>query len=400
MTIKFSSREIHFLKTDSDGSYLKPPEIYFSDLLLTETAHVKAFEKRLDLADIPENGFLCTVFRSSPDAVRTIEKFFNEFSRPNRGLIFETLSPDSLVMACWDESGSENPDHLVKILKKKMSAALRADIMAGTAYYPFRNFTRKQTFANALKAIDHAAFFGPGSIICFDATSLNICGDRLYQLGKCSEAIREYRQGLEISPSDINLINSLGVCYGVMGQLEKAGKEFKKAMALNPDEPMVLYNTGLLHHIRGDIDKAVSYLHKAHAVNNSIFHIELLLGDLLKKKNKPDTAILHLDRAGELNPLSALVFRLKGEIYLEEKQFEKAGMEFNKAIKTNPNDALSLSGYAMALERQDKNLSIALSFARKSIDLDPDNHVFKKRLWAIEEKINGIGPEKSQMKTA
>jgi len=400
MTIKFSSKEIHFLKTDSDGSSLKPPETYFSDLLLAKTPQAKAFEKRLSQAELPENGFLCAVFKTSAHAVRTIEKFFNELATPDRGIIFETLSSDCIVMACWDESGSKNPEHLVKILKEKMSDALRADIMVGTAYYPFHNFTEKQTFANALKAIDHAAFFGPGSMICFDATSINICGDRLYQLGKCREAIREYRQGLEIAPSDINLINSLGVCYGVMGQLEKAGKEFEKAMTINPDEPMVLYNTGLLHHIEKNTDKAISYLQKAHAVNSSIFHVELLLGDLLKKKNKPKKALFHLDRAAELNPSSGLVLRLKGEIYLEKNQFDKAGMEFNKAIKINPGDAFSLSGYAMALERQNKNLSIALSFAKKSLALDPDRQVFQERLWAIEEKINGIDPEKNQMKTA
>jgi hypothetical protein len=37
MTTKFSSKEIHFLKTDPDDLNIKPPENYFSDLLLDKT---------------------------------------------------------------------------------------------------------------------------------------------------------------------------------------------------------------------------------------------------------------------------------------------------------------------------------------------------------------------------
>ena len=44
-----------------------------------------------------------------------------------------------------------------------------------------------------------------------------------------------------------------------------------------------------------------------------------------------------------------------------------------------------MSGYARAMALQKRNLPIALSFAKKSIALDPDNEIYKRRLEEIED---------------
>jgi len=159
-------------------------------------------------------------------------------------------------------------------------------------------------------------------------------------------------------------------------------------MQIKPNELMVTYNIGLLHQIKGDIDKAIIYLRKAHGIDSNVAEVELLLGALLIKNNHPKMALPHLEKAGEVNPESGLSFRMKGEIYLKDKLLEKADQEFNKAIKINPGDANALSGYAKSLEFQNKNLNIALSFAKNSVDLEPGNKLFKKRLKAIQLKLN------------
>jgi len=407
MTIKFSSKEIHFLKTDSDDFNIKPPEDYFSDLLLTKTAQTKAFQKRLSNAKIPGGGFLCAVIQISSDesnpvqekAKTTFEAVFNSFLDNKRG-IWESLNETSFVMAFWDYTSVEKASGLILLLKEKISTALKAGILMGIASFPYHDFSKIQTFTNALKAIDHAAFFGPDTLVHFDATSLNISGDRLYQLNKCDMAIKEYQKGLEINPNDINLINSLGVCFGIMGKLDKAKREFKKAMTINPNEPMVIYNMGLLYQIKGDIDKAVIYLRKAHDIDPLVFEVELLLGQMLIKKEHPGQALPHLEAASRTNPESGLAFRMKGEIFLADNHPEKADHEFNRAIKLNPCDAASLSGYANSLELQEKNLNIALTFAKNSIALEPDNKLFKKRLNAIQDKIEGRTLLEDKIKTA
>jgi tetratricopeptide (TPR) repeat protein len=406
MTTKFSSKEIHFLKTDSDESNIKAPESYFSDMIQEETLQLKAFEKRLVETSIPGEKFLCAAIHISSamsevileKAKDTFEATFNSLLDNKRG-IWESLDETSFILAFWDYDNEKKASQLILSIKKRISEALKAKILIGVATFPFHDFSKAQTIGNALKAIDHAAFFGPDTLIEFDATSINICGDRLYQLNKAKPAIEEYKKGLDIAPTDINLMNSLAVCYGVMGELEDAKLQFEKAMKINPSEIMVIYNLGLLHKIDDNIDKAIIYLRKAHGADDSIFEVELLLGHLLFKNGRSDQALPHLERAARIKPESSIAFRMQGEIYLENERPEKAASAFNKAIKINPSDATSLSGYAKSLELQEKNLTIALTFAKQSIALDPSNKTFKARLRIIQEKIDNTPVQEKTIKS-
>ena len=75
-------------------------------------------------------------------------------------------------------------------VKEQLSRRRRETVSMGCARYPMINFSKAQVFENARKAIDHAAFFGPGSRVAFDAVSLNISGDNRYQEGDMPGAIR------------------------------------------------------------------------------------------------------------------------------------------------------------------------------------------------------------------
>lgn len=414
MTNKFYSKEIRFLKTDSEDFNINPPETYFSDLLWGKTIQIKTFKTRLSKAKMNKKKLLCAVIQVSTRTKASksmqerskeiFEETFNSIlenkKNVNKRGIWENLDNTSFVFSFWDYKNDKKASQLIISLKEKISTALKADILIGVAKFPYQNFSKEETFDNAIKAIDHAAFFGPDTLIHFDATSLNISGDRLYQLNRYKMALEEYQKGLEIEPDNINLINSLGVCFGVMGKLDKAKLEFDKAMKINPNDVMVIYNIGLLYQIEEDIDKAVIYLRKAHGIDSAVFEVEFLLGSLLVKKNHTKQALPHLEKAGEINPESGLSFRMKGEIHLENNLPEKAGLEFNKAIKINPRDAISLSGYARSLELQNKNLNIARSFAQNSIDIDTDNNLFKKRLKIIQKKIEANPVVEEKTKTA
>lgn len=406
MTLKFSSKEIHFLKSETDDHKITPPADYFCDLILSETEPLLRFEKRLEETEIPGESFLCAIMKISKDISdvlkekikTTFEDTFNQFLEHERGL-WEYLGKMSFIFAYWDYTSETKASELIVSIKERLSAALKTDILIGVSKYPYHDFNKLQTCENALKAIDHAAFFGQDTLIHFDQVSLNISGDRFYHLNQFELAKKDYIKGLEIKPKDINLINSLGVCHGITGELEQAKIEFEKAMKLNPKEAMVVHNIGLLHQIDGDLDKAVIYLKKAHSLDENIFEVELLLGFLLLSQDKTELALPHIDKALSINNQSNAAHRMKGEVLLDGKHYNQAAQSFNQAIKSNPSDAVSLSGYAQCLEVVDKNLTIARSFAKKSISLDPGNSLFKERLARIQAKIDII-ENTNQIKSA
>lgn len=398
----FTSREVCFLKQNSqtDIQALSGPDTYLSDLLFSPDRGVSGFDGRLSGIDIRDNPCICAVLKVSlPADEERIDRigsvFENTFSSlldHQRG-VWEQITDTAFALAFFDIQTCRKGAELIGLLRKRLADCLETGVTAGTCCYPFHSFSLEETLGNAVKAADHAAFFGPDGMAEFDSVSLNICGDRLYQTGKKQLAALEYQAGLELDPTNVNLLNSLGVCYGVLNRLEDAKQTFKKALAINPEEPMVLYNMGLVHSINQSGKRAIAYLKKAHTVAPDLFEAVLLLGSLLLKDGKPDPALSHLEQAIALNPGAGVAHRLAGLIYLDSDRLDKAFESFTRAIKLNPEDAESLSGAAKVLDLQDRNLSIAFTFARKSLDIEPDNELYQKRFADIQSKIN---PESRQ----
>jgi tetratricopeptide (TPR) repeat protein len=318
----------------------------------------------------------------------------------NRRGIWEALDDRTFVLVFWDYKTRKKAMDLLGSLKTTITQALKTDLLAGLAWFPFQDGSRSEVFANALKALDHAAFFGFGHTQQFDGISLNISGDRLYQLGQHDAAIREYEKGLVLAPKDINLMNSLGVCYGVTGDLEKAKAWFESALDINPKEIMVLYNLGLTCQVQEDTDKAVLFLRKAHGIDSRIFEVELLLGHLLFQAKKPDAALPHLETAIQVNSRSSMAFRIMGEIYLARQEPDQAETAFNTAVKLNPLDPAALSGYAVAMTMKNRNLKIALTFAEKSVALAPGNTEFQERLALVKQALDGNDADNPSQKLA
>ncbi len=340
---------------------------------------------------------------ASENTRETAREIFESWLRSmsdNRRGIWESLDDRTFVLVFWDYKTQKKAMDLLESLKTNITQALKTDLLAGLCWFPFQDCSRSEVFANALKAIDHAAFFGFGHTQHFDGISLNISGDRLYQLEQYEAAIREYEKGLVLAPKDINLMNSLGVCYGVTGDVEKAKACFESALKISPKEIMVLYNLGLTSQVLEDTDKAVLYLRKAHGIDGRIFEVELLLGHLLFQKKKPDAALPHLETAARENPRSSMAFRIMGEIFLEQDAPDQAGTAFNSAVKLNPLDPAALSGYALAMTMKHRNLKIALTFAEKSVALAPENKVFQERMKLVQRALDGNDVDAPSQKLA
>lgn len=250
----------------------------------------------------------------------------------------------------------------------------------GIAAYPTLDDTRGQTVDNAVKALDHGSFFGPGSITAFDAVSLNISGDRHYQAGDIHAAIADFEKGLRLAPADVNLLNSLGVCHGVLKDFDSAFKSFDKAMALDPDAIMPLYNKGYLLLLQGDRDAALTCFLAAHAREPDIFEVVFHLGQTLMAQNDARRAHDYLVAATQANSRSGPAHKLLGDCLTALGSIRKAIQAYKTAVKINPEDAESLSSLGWLYSRIDESLDVAEVLCAQSVRLAPDNGLFRHRL--------------------
>lgn len=294
---------------------------------------------------------------------------------------------DRFLFGCYfpDKNASSCLKLAVK-LKKSLEDAGKDTVTTGVAAYPAFSYRKQDVIVNAGKALDHADYFGPGSIVAFDAVSLNISGDKLYQSGDVEGAVREFRTALLFDPDNVNVHNSLGVCYGVLEDFSKAVKEFKEAIRLSPKELMPHYNAGLIYQLTGKKEKALKHFQKAAKLGEELFEIDFQAGKVLLELGKPEEGRQHLEKALKLKPESSVALFYLGESFTATGMPDEAEAAYEKAIKINPNDAASLSALGLLYDEKDKNMDVALAYCRQSVEIDPGNGLFRQRLGRLYMK--------------
>jgi tetratricopeptide (TPR) repeat protein len=273
-------------------------------------------------------------------------------------------------------------------------------VTLGIAVYPTLDDSRAQTIANADKALDHGAFFGPGSITAFDATSLNISGDHHYQTGDIQGAIRDFEKGLALDPSEVNLHNSLGVCYGVLKDYPRAFRAFDQAIALAPDNVMPVYNKGYLLLLQGKREEALACFLDAQAKEPDIFEVVFHIGQTLMEMGDAEQAEAYLAAALQANSRSGPAHRLMGDCLTERGLIRKAIQTYKKAVKINPEDADSLSALGWLYSRIEESLDVAAVLCTQSIHLNPDEGLFHHRLAEVFIKQARLDAAVNEFETA
>lgn len=299
---------------------------------------------------------------------------------------------DQGVLGCYFFPTNQTSSlEFAKKIKKILSESTDETISIGIASYPTLSFTRDQIIDNAVKALDHAAFFGPDSIVPFDAVSLNISGDNLYQNGDIDGAVEEFKTALLLDPSNVNVHNSLGVCYGILGDYGKALKEFKAVLKLDPDEVMALYNVGLVKMLTGKNSEALKYFLDADSKKEEdIFEVAFQIGRVYLDMGKSETAKDFLEKALKLNPKSWSVLHSLGECCTALNMTDEAISAYKKAIRLNPNDAESLSAIGYLYDLLGENPEITTIFCQQSIDIAPENGLYRYRLGSLYLKRNQL----------
>ncbi len=268
-------------------------------------------------------------------------------------------------------------------LKKHLAATQSETISVGVAGYPMIRYEKHQILENAKKALDHAEFFGPGACVAFDSVSLNISGDKCYQDGDIDGAIREFTRALELDNTNVNVHNSLGVCYGIRDQLDRALDLFQTAIRLDPKEILAVYNAGYVHFLKKNYTEALHFFLEAEKLDPDVFETAFQTGRVYLALDQPQAAERYLERATGLNPKSAPAFRILGDCRHRLNRSSEAVTAYKTALKLNPEDALTLSALGDLYETQGKNADIALMFCRQSVHINPKNGLLRHRLGRI-----------------
>jgi tetratricopeptide (TPR) repeat protein len=299
--------------------------------------------------------------------------------------VWGLINPDTL--GCMiPEADLSVCRNLAADIQKKFSEYQKETVSIGISDYPLAGFSRSDVVLNAWKALSHAAVVGPGTLVVLDAVSLNISGDQLYQAGNLPGAVEEYRNALILDPSNVNVHNSLGVCYGMMELYDTAETEFNAALQLKPDEVMALYNLGVICLLTGQKEMALDIFMKATAIDDGIFELAFLTGKTYLEAGSPENARPFLEKALNCRPNSGTALRTMGLCFSALKLLREAISVYTRAVKNNPNDAESFSQLGQLYDTIGESPEIARLFCQQSVAIAPENEDFRERLDMLMHK--------------
>jgi tetratricopeptide (TPR) repeat protein len=288
---------------------------------------------------------------------------------------------DQERFACFCPDTDEQASvQLAKEIQQRLALVGEETVSVGVAVHPFWPFEKMTILDNAQKALDHAVFFGPNTVTPFDAVSLNISADKLYQYGDIDGAIEEFRRALAVDLQNVNVRNSLGVCYGVQGKLDLAIDAFETAIRLDPEDVMATYNLGLAHFKQGDGQKALSLFLKAHSLDGDNPEVAYQIAVCYREKDQTEAALEYLAKAAQNTRKGGHIFQALGECYLEKEMLKEAAKAYEKAIRHNPTDPKSLSDLGHLYGALGENMEIAIVLCRESTRIDPNNGLYRYRL--------------------
>jgi len=303
----------------------------------------------------------------------------------------EVLEPEAVIRAGVDSlvfvfAGGEGERGLAlgRELTSQADAKLERSLLVGLAVHPFHDAEPVEALERAFKALDHASFPQAEPVVLFNAVSLNVSGDRHYGRGDLKAAVDEYEKALAVDPDNVNILNSLGACYGHLERLDEAARLFGRAVELAPDDFMAWYNLGQVRRRLGRPQEAVSALDRAVEIKPDDFAVLFSLGQLHLSQGRPQAAAEWFQRAAQAPRAAPVIQRWLGEAYARLDRDEEARQAFKAAVKTNPADTASLSWLGQLYLNRAGDREVALSLTRQAVDLEPESGLYRSRLgWAL-----------------
>ncbi len=128
-----------------------------------------------------------------------------------------------------------------------------AAVVAITLVYSYATFQRNEVWRTDLTLWADAAEKAPDRQLPFKAL-----GDYYLRVRNLDQAIELYRLALTKGPSEVNLLDALGIACAYKGDNAAAERSFREASALVPNDPRQYHNLGLVYARQRRYDDAIA----------------------------------------------------------------------------------------------------------------------------------------------
>jgi tetratricopeptide (TPR) repeat protein len=171
----------------------------------------------------------------------------------------------------------------------------------------------------------------------------------LHQAGHLDEAARQYRQVLDVAPTDTSVWHLLGAALHAQGNLGEAETCYLRALDLMPNLSEVHCNLGVIQMARGRIDDAIASYRRALQINPTFSEPSNNLGLALLEQGKPEEALASFRDAVRFKPDFAEGHYNLGSVLQRLGKPGEAVASYRRALEFRPTYADALNNLGAAL---------------------------------------------------
>jgi Flp pilus assembly protein TadD len=153
---------------------------------------------------------------------------------------------------------------------------------------------------------------------------------------KTDDAVKYFRNAVELAPTFYEAHNQLGLAYMETGHKDDAEREFLLAHELNSNAVDPLLSLTRIYLDANDFERALSTSEQAVKANPRSAQAFFNLGFALYKTDQLDRSETALKRALDLGPKVGVIRLMLANVYMKSQRFESAVEQLNKYIFENP----------------------------------------------------------------
>lgn len=190
------------------------------------------------------------------------------------------------------------------------------------------------------------------------------------------KAIFHYQQALITKPSQVDILFGLSSAQLAAGRLPDALASLSKASALEP-------NNNLPHHFKGvylarekQFAMAITELEQSLTLNPKFYPSSWLLADVYLQMNNIQKSIAIFEKLSSNSDDKPLALFKIGLLYHLQKDYVKAKTYYQSALKLNAKMAETYNNLANLSIDQNNNINEGLSYAKKAVEIQPENPSF------------------------
>lgn len=237
----------------------------------------------------------------------------------------------------------------------------------GLVYYQKAQFRQAiEAFTQTLKLlprdVDALIKLGLASHKAGDAENLGTLAKRALR----EQAVKAYQTALEIQPHNVEALNNLGFAYQELGRFSDAIAAYQEGLILSPDLPQLQLNLSVARDMEAGIYSLVAYQHYQ-------------VGTLAKRAGQTEAAIAAWKQAITESPKYLQAHLQLAELYFERSEYELAIRIYLSAIAlvsegedSHPTSAAGIfynlgNSYLSA-----QQLESAVSAYQQAVDMNPE----------------------------